>query len=328
MSEEKINETNTENNQDSIIDASGFSGLFDSEEIQAQPEENETKPEKKSKKKRNKKEEKQQIKKEKAEKYPSKLSFLLGLVVLIFALIGMVLTGYYAVSYIDSTYETGSEYARYNSFLTPVAAVDIDHFDDITAADTKQLLNASIWLILSNDSTPDTYSYSGGYMLIPDADVEAAYKSIFGPETVSSIVHQTINGYNCVFEYDGTLKVYKIPVTTISPVYTPNVTDVSQSGSSVVITVEYLAAESWAKDDEGNFVAPAPDKVMKITLRELQGSYYISSVNTISATVPETVTFQPVTAVPETTTVQETTTSSETTTSKSAERTTLAGRVP
>ena len=67
---------------------------------------------------------------------------------------------------------------------------------------------------------------------------------------------------------------------------------------------------------------------MKITLRELQGSYYISSVNTISATVPETVTFQPVTAVPETTTVQETTTSSETTTSKSAERTTLAGRVP
>lgn len=327
MSEEKTNGMNTENTQDAIIDVSGFSGLFDSEDTQAQPQDTEKKPEKKRKK--NNKEEKQRIKKEKAEKYPSKLSFLLGLVVLVFAVIGIVLTGYYAVSYIDSTYETGSEYAEYNNFLTPVAAVDIDHFDDITAADTKQLLNASIWLILSNDSTPDTYSYSGGYMLIPDADVEAAYKSLFGPETVSSIVHQTINGYNCVFEYDGTLKVYKIPVTTISPVYTPNVTDVSKSGSSVVISVEYLAAESWAKDDEGNFVAPAPDKVMKITLRELQGSYYISSVNTISATVPETVTFQPSAPVPEVTTAPETTTASlEATTVKSAERTTLAGRVP
>ena len=29
-----------------------------------------------------------------------------------------------------------------------------------------------------------------------------------------------------------------------------------------MITAEYLAAESWAKDDEGNFVAPAPDKVI------------------------------------------------------------------
>lgn len=321
MSEEKNNEFNTETPKDVFIDPAGFSGLFDTEEESVAPVvKNEPDPRDEKRKERKKRKE------ERAAKYPSKLSFLLGLIVLVFAVIGVVLTGYSAISYISSTYETGSEYAKYNNYLTPIAAVDIDHFDDITDADTKQLINASIWLILSNDSTPDTYSYSGGYMLIPTADVETAYKSLFGPETVSSIVHETVDGYNCTFEYDSTSKMYKIPVTTISPVYTPYVTEVKQSGSSIIVTVDYLAAESWAKDAEGNFVAPTPDKVMKITLRELQGSYYISSIQTLSATVPETVTFRQPT-VAETTTVPESTVA-ETTTVKSAEKTTLGGRVP
>lgn len=319
MEEEKKNQQNNENSEDLLISAYGFSSLFDESKSEAVTEKS------KAQEKAYKKTERKKRKEARDKKYPSGLSFLLGLVVLIFAVIGIVLTGYYAVSFISSNYETGSEFAEYNSYLTPVAAVDIDAFDDITAADTRQLLNASIWLILSNETTPDTYSYQGGYMLIPSADVESAYKSLFGPETMSGIVHQTINGYNCTFEYDGTLKVYKIPVTTISPVHTPRVTDVKKSGSSLIITVDYLAAESWAKDGEGNFVTPKPDKTMKITLRELQGSYYISSIQTLSATVPETVTFQQ-SAVPETTTGRANG-NGETTTSASQEKTTLGGRV-
>lgn len=319
MAEDKKNEMNNESQKDVLITPSVYSGLFDDEEqISAPIVKNKPDP------KEEKKEEKKKRKAARKEKYPSKLSFLLGAIIFVFAVIGVVLTGYNSVSYIRSTYATESEYAKYNSYLTPVAAVDIDPFDDITAADSQQLINASLWLILSNDTTPDTYSYSGGYLLIPSADVESAYMSLFGPETASNIVHGTVNGYNCTFEYDSTAKVYKIPVTTISPVYTPYVTDVRQSGSSLIITVNYLASESWAKDDEGNFVAPEPDKVMKITLRELQGSYYISSIQTISATVPETVTFQPSTNA-ETTAAQ--TTNAETTTSKTAEKTTLGGRV-
>lgn len=319
MAEEKNNQQNKENAEDLLISAYGFSNLFDDKNNEDFSEKS------KVQEKSDRKAERKRRKSVRDNKYPSKLSFFLGLVVLIFAVVGVTLTGYYAVSFISSTYETGSEYAQYNSYLTPVVAVDIDTFDDITGADTQQLLNASLWLILSNDTTPDTYSYQGGYMLIPAADVESAYKSLFGPETISGIEHQTINGYNCTFEYDGSLKVYRIPVTTISPVYTPRVTDVNGAGSSLIITVEYLAAESWAKDDEGNFVTPAPDKIMKITLRELQGSYYISAIQTVSATVPETVTFGQ-SAVPETTTGKPHG-NTETTTSASHEKTTLGGRV-
>ncbi|MBQ8209446.1 MAG: hypothetical protein IJZ35_02550 [Clostridia bacterium] len=259
---------------------------------------------------------------EEKNKYPHKLAFFLGAIILIFAILGVVLVAYNSISYIVKTVDSGSDYAVYNEYLTPVAAVDIDTFDDIAAADTEQLLNASIWLILSAESTPDTYSYSGGYMLIPSADVESAYMSLFGPETVGNIVHTSVQSYNCTFEYDSTAAVYKIPVTAISPVYTPSVTEVKESGSSLILTVNYLASESWDKDSEGNFVAPEPDKVMRITLKELQGSYYISSVQTVSNTVPETV------VVEQSTSSQaEINTELENTTASSAEKTTLGGKV-
>ena len=299
-------------------------------EAPAEPEKTDEKAEKKKEKKENKKQAKLRRRETKAKKYPDKLSFLLGLVIFIFAVIGMVLLVWNSVTYIKSTIDTGSEFADYNEYLKPIVAVDPDTFDDITAADQKQLLNAAIWSILSADATPDTYSYSGGYLLIPAKDVESAYVSIFGPETAKSITHATVQGYNCVFEYDSTGTVYKIPVTTISPIYTPQVTKVEKSGTALVVTVNYLVAESWYQDAEGNFVTPEPDKVMQITLHELQGSYYINSIRTVSSTVPETITFEMTTITedssePVSQIVPETI--PETTTAKTPEKTTLGGRV-
>lgn len=269
-----------------------------------------------------KRKEKKLIKEERAKKYPDKLPFLLGLIVLIFAVIGIVLTIWNSVRYIGETTDTGTKYAQYNNFLTPVAAVDPDTFDDITAASTEDLLNAAIWSILNMETTPDTYSYSAGYMLIPSADVGKAYVSLFGPETLNSLTHSTVQGYNCTFEYDKTADVYKIPVTTIMPVYTPQVTEVKKSGTALVVILNYLPAESWAQDNEGNMVTPEPDKVMKITLRELQGSYYISAIQTISSTVPDVIVVEGTTKSEPVSLIQPETTTKRT----SAEKTTLGGR--
>ena len=254
-------------------------------------------------------------------RYPDKIGMLLGVIVSVFAVVGVVLTVWNTVRYISESAEESGQYAEYNEYLTPIVAVDIDAFDDITSADKEQLLNAAIWSILSDETTPDTYKYSGGYMLIPASDIEKEYGAIFGPEAANAITHMTVQGYNSIFEYNSTDSVYKIPVTTISPVYTPQVTDVSKSGTALVVTVNLLAAESWMKDEEGNFVAPEPDKVVKITLRELQGSYFINAIQTVSSTVPETITFE--------VTSDEYTSDyfPEPTTSNKAERTTVGGNV-
>ena len=290
MDEEK-KELSEEKKEAADVEITAAKSLFSFSDDKKQDEEDipsvSNKPDLKEEKKREKKEKNRRQKRERKEKYPDKLPFLLGLVILIFAVIGVVMTVWSSVSYIKGTADTGSEFADYNAFLTPVAAVDPDAFDDITAASQEQLINAAIWSILSLDTTPDTYSYSGGFMLIPANDVGSAFVSMFGPEV--ALTHKTVQGYNCTFEYDATAKVYKIPVTTIMPIYTPQVTEVKKSGTSLVVTVNYLAAESWAKDDEGNMITPEPDKVMKITFRELQGSYYISAIQTVSSTVPEVI---------------------------------------
>lgn len=295
--------------------------FFASENKENQVDAPVVKPDEREVKKDNKRKQKEQAREQRNKKYPDKLSFLLGIIVFIFAVTGVVLLVWNSVSFIKSTVSSGGEYAEYNEYLSPLAAVDPDPFDDITAADGEQLRYAAIWAILSDETTPDTYSYSQGYMLIPASDVEKSYAAIFGPETAGSITHTTVQGYNSTFEYDSAGGVYKIPVTTISPVYTPQVTDVEKSGTSLVVTVNYVSAESWATDVDGNIVAPAPDKVMKITLRELQGSYYVSAVQTVSSTVPETVSFE----MPP----QENTSESvqETTTAGGAEKTTLGGRI-
>lgn len=278
----------------------------------------------KENKKLEKKLAKRQKKQEKKVKYPNKISFFIGLIIVIFAILGMFFTVHYSMDYINKSSDSGSEFAKYNEYLTPIAAVDPDSFDDIASADTEQLLNAAIWYIISQDTTPDTYSYKGGYMLIPSADIEQAYTALFGKETVKNIEHQTIQGYNCTFEFDSTASVYKIPVTTITPVYTPRVTNVEKSGSSLILTVEYLAAESWSRDNEGNFVAPSPDKTCQITLKDMSGSYYIGAVRVISKTVPDAVITVPNIEVEEQTEAE---TTAEVTTRSIGVPTTLGGRV-
>ena len=69
-------------------------------------------------------------------------------------------------------------------------------------------------------------------------------------------------------------------------------------------------------------VTPEPDKVMKITLRELQGSYYISAIQTISSTVPDVIVVEGTTKSEPVSLIQPETTTKRT----SAEKTTLGGR--
>lgn len=289
--------------------------------VRNEPDKHEEKRQKTKKRRKEKKTEKKQ-------KYPHAISFLLGLVILIFAFLGIVLTVWNSIRYINSTAENTSEFAKYNAFLTPIAAVDPDSFDDIAEADMEQLLNTAIWAILDNDSTPDLYEYAGGYLMIPSDDVESAYGAVFGSESVHYIEHQTVHSYNCTFEYNSSALVYRIPVTAITPIYTPQVTNVEESGSSLILTVNYLAAESWSQDNEGNFIAPEPDKVMSITLRESEGVYFISSIKTVSATVPEMVIPEQNNTLTDSEPESNTTSAAtETTTAKLPEKVTLGGRI-
>ena len=213
-------------------------------------------------------------------------AFPLGLAIAVLALVGAVTVIVAGVSAAKQAVEKSRNFDDYNKLLTPVVMNDPDAFDDITKANTAQLIDISIWSILKSDLAPDKYEYGDGGMIIPEADVTAEFERLFGTDVRP--VHASIEGYGYDFTYDATKQTYTIPLTGIVPTYTPHVVDKQKSSNAIVLTVGYVGGDQWAQDKNGNLVAPEPDKYMKVTLREKDGTYYIGALQNTAA--PETAT--------------------------------------
>lgn len=245
-------------------------------------------------------------------------AFPLGLLIAVLALIGVVTVITAGVGAVKNAVQKSRNFDEYNQLLTPVVMNDPDAFDDITNANPEQLIDIAVWAILKSDLAPDRYEYGESGMIIPEADVTASFEKLFGTEIRPT--HGTVEGYGYEFTYDASKQTYTIPLTGIVPTYTPRVVDLDKSSNSIVLTVAYLGGDQWAQDSEGNMIAPEPDKYMKVTLREKDGSYYISALQ--NTATPETATTAATgTSAPETTadaSVSETAAPSETAPSETA----------
>ncbi len=218
-----------------------------------------------------------------------KAAFPVGLAVVVLALIGAVTIIVSAINGISTAVKKDSDFSEYNTLLTPVVLIDPDTFDDITKADMNQLIEMSVWSLLKSNISPDTYTTTSGGLAIPKEDVEKEFVKLFGTEVKP--VHATAAGYGYEFVYDATAGTYTIPLTGIVPIYTPMVVGKDETADTVVLTVACLAGDAWEQGTDGKMIEPAPDKYIKVTLREKNGSYYISAIQ--NTTTPEVATTVP-----------------------------------
>lgn len=212
-------------------------------------------------------------------KKKSPLIYLVGTVVFILVAVGVFSIGKTAFTKISSSVQEKNDvrYSEYEAFIAPVIMYDPDTFDDITMANTEQLISIAIWSILDSNIEPDRYEYTDSGMLMPQKEVEDKFLSLFGTEVKWS--HCTVDGGGIYFSYSETQEAYVIPITGVTPIYTPEVIDVSQTPSSVVLKVGYLASTDWVQDSDGNMVPPEASKYMKITLgRNADESFYIRAI--------------------------------------------------
>lgn len=225
---------------------------------------------------------------EKAKKHKGthKAAFPVGSLIIILAAIGIVTIVVSAVKGIGTAVEKSKHYEEYNTILTPVVLIDPDTFDDITKADMNQLMEITIWSLLKSDIAPDTFENNENGLVVPKAAVEKEFIELFGTEITP--VHQTIEGYELEFVYDTKTEAYTVPLTGITPIYTPQVVDKTTSSDTVVLTVACLAGDAWEQGENGDMVAPTPDKYIKITLREQNDNLYISAIQ--NTTTPEVAT--------------------------------------
>ncbi|MBR3767387.1 MAG: hypothetical protein IKL10_03995 [Clostridia bacterium] len=212
------------------------------------------------------------------------LSFIFGLIVVIFSLIGFLGCIFYGIGFIrdKADIKKNAEFAAYNEFLLAVAAVDPMPFDDITAADSGELVEIAVWSIIGAELEPDKYDYSSGELAIPVSDIEAAFIRYFGNQL--PIKHQSVTGYGYEFTYNEEDGCYYIPLTAIEPLYTPVVTEVENKGDTQTLTMGLINASSWKQDSKtGEILKPDPDKFIKVTLRHSGGSKYIGAIRTTSS---------------------------------------------
>ena len=238
-----------------------------------------------------------------------KFSFVFGFIVVIFSFIGFfgcVLSG--VNLFMEKAAEKKTQdFESYNEFLVAVAAVAPDPFDDITGASMEELIEIAVWSIIGADLEPDRYDYSSGELAIPVYDVEQAYVRYFG--TDMPISHRSVTGYGYEFSYNAEDGCYYIPLTTIEPFYTPDVTQTELKGDTVILTVGLINANAWKQDARtGEISKPDPDKFIKVTLRTSGRDSYISAIrstNTPETALVQVFTTEVVTEIAETTAVAE-----------------------
>lgn len=209
----------------------------------------------------------------------SKLNLFVGFAILLLAVVGSVSIIIDLSGKVQQSIDEKNEalYEEYESFIAPVIMNDPDTFDDVTLADTSQLISITIWSILDGNIEPDKYEYTDSGMLLPEKEVEEKLQRLFGSEVKFS--HTSVDGGGIDFNYSNEKGAYIIPITGVTPIYTPKVIDVSEKSSYIVLTVGYLYSSDWQQDSKGNMVPPEPSKYMKITLgKNSDTSYYVRAI--------------------------------------------------
>lgn len=209
-------------------------------------------------------------------------NLVVGIIIALLAVIGAVTIIIGAVKGVSSSFKKEDKNAGYKAFLAPVIMNDPDAFDDVINADQAQLISISIWSLLKSDINPDTFESKNGGMLVPASLIEEEFTKLFGKDVTPT--HQTVDGGQGIqFEYSKKQKGYIVPITGITSLYSPMIADVTEKGSSTILTVGYLASEDWQQNENGDMVAPEPVKYMKIYLRKNGDDYYISSIKQTDA---------------------------------------------
>lgn len=227
---------------------------------------------------------KKKVKKRKRRKKGHKGAFLLGLVIVAFAVFGVYKAAVWGYGRVSDIADGSSKISEYGKFLEPFVVIDPSPFDDVRSAEPIDLLDAAISSLIYNSGKLNKYDIFEGEvtgLLVPQEDVEEYFVKVFGNEV--KLVHTDVDDSFYGVMYNAEKSAYIIPITSVDPTYTPKIYSVDKKGSSIILTVGYIGGTEWAQLEQGQYTAPEPSKFMKITLREEGRTYHIGSLQATEA---------------------------------------------
>lgn len=209
-----------------------------------------------------------------------KAPFVAGLLILALAVVGIVNIVGFAMDRFTPQTDEEAQLQEYSLFLTWVVGVDPASFSDITSANKDDLRNIAICSLMNDEVTTSTYSVTEKGLVVPAADVEAYYISMFGAE--NEIVHASVVGYGYEFIYDAANAIYYVPLTGVTPPFSVRVESAKVTGDFIQLRIGYVGTTNVEIDAQGNLQAAQPDKYADITLKKTETGYNLISLMAVT----------------------------------------------
>lgn len=184
------------------------------------------------------------VKTPKKRHFKKKLYTVLGVVFSIFAVIGIVATVTKCSGLLKSFTSGEVKKDSFTQMIYPAVIMDIESFNSPEELTSEQVITATLWSIIMDDSKSSKYESSlGDTVSIPDVDVEKYAVELFG-EDLPTFEHCTVGPVESRFYYsDG---AYNVRLRPIIFTYSPEIKSIVKSGSNYTLTVDYIdELPSW-----------------------------------------------------------------------------------
>ena len=184
------------------------------------------------------------VKTPKKRHFKKKLYTVLGVVFSIFAVIGIVATVTKCAGLLKSFTSGEVKKDSFTQMIYPAVIMDIESFNSPEELTSEQVITATLWSIIMDDSKSSKYESSlGDTVSIPDVDVEKYAVELFG-EDLPTFEHCTVGPVESRFYYsDG---AYNVRLRPIIFTYSPEIKSIVKSGNNYTLTVDYIdELPSW-----------------------------------------------------------------------------------
>ncbi len=204
-----------------------------------------------------------------------KFFFGFAVFVIVMAIIGCISTVRFIGSVTEQLLDNSSLKNEFAQFIFPVVVNDIAPFESVEEIPNTSKITCAIWNILIKKDTAPYDSQGTGQLTIPEYDVTASCKEIFG--STVSLEHQSVGTGEVRFTYDEETHTYNASKNIRYLTYAPQIAEMTEENGVYHLIVGYLPP-ALATVTGINNMEVSPDKYMEYIINHWDGKSTLVSV--------------------------------------------------
>lgn len=201
--------------------------------------------------------------------------FVFAVFVIVMAIIGCISTVRTAVDITARLVDNTALKQELAQFIFPVVVNDIAPFESASDIPNSSKVTCAVWNILINKDTKN-YEASMGGLTIPEYDVMASCKDIFGSSAM--LEHQTVGTAEVRFTYDEENHVYYANKNIRYLTYAPYIVSMDESDNGTFKLIVGYLPPTVATVSGLTGVEASPEKYMEYTINRWDGKTTLLAV--------------------------------------------------